>query len=715
MGRPRLEGLEEFLARLRGLGWRGLAVLHSSDTLALASGLSRLLSGLGSCLAMATSSYRRVVEGCDPAGPPDLEGILGREYDYVLVAVDGLLRPNIIAGVAEVVRGGGALVVAAPPLREWNPGPPGGTGLYREYLLRSLVGLASLYWADADEGRVYAERLPGSPAPPRPRGPGGFKSRLGVPRALYSLAATRDQAEALEAFASFLRGRARSLAVLGDRGRGKSYLLGLGLALAIHWHAAGRVEVVAPSRAQAWSLMEGLVRGLEALGYRGRFKAWRAGGVAYKVTGPWFRVAVSTPEDAEPAPLLVVDEAAAVGVARVRRLSWRSGKVVIATTLHGYEGSGRAVAHLLLSDLPRPLRVVEVREPVRYSMGDPLEAWVYDTFLLNVEPPGEAPAVDYSRASCGRVERAGLAGDPGRLRRLAGILAMAHYRNEPDDILVMLESPNHEVFQVEAGGEPLAVADVAVEDPQAPEEARLGLKALEAHAGPLARRLRSVRVVRIAVIPPLQRRGLGSRLLQCIEEWARSLGADVVTTIFSRHDVAGFWAANGYLAVYMSPRYNRATGEKNLAFAKPLSSRGEAAVARASAAFRLRLLLSARSIYRDVAAERIPTLLEATAPAEAPVSLTPEQSERLERFLAGSIDYEQADDAVFIALVRLLAREPPSRLGLTPREAAAVVARVIQGKPLNDVASIAGASAEEAGSLVAGALRRILSRETRRV
>ena len=704
-----LDNLEGFLKRLKKLGWRGLALVHSSDVASLASSVSELLSRLGSCLALATAAYRGWVRGCEAAGPPDLERILGREYDYALVAVEGLLRPNILAGIAEVVRGGGALVVTAPPIDEWNPGPPEGTGLYKEYLLRSLESLGSLYWTDADTGRVYAERLPGSPAGPKDRGPGGFKSRIGVPRSLIGLAATRDQAAALEAFASFLRGRARSLAVLGDRGRGKSYLLGLGLALAIHWHAAGRVEVVAPSRVQAWSLMEGLLRGLDSLGYQGRYRAWREEGIPYKVTGPWFRVAVSTPENAEPAPLLVVDEAAAVGVARVRRLSWRSGKVVIATTLHGYEGSGRAVAHLLLRDLPRPLSVVELREPIRYPAGDPLEAWVYDTFLLNVEPPEGAPKVDASAVGCAEVDRRRLARDPRVLRRIARILATAHYRNEPDDILVMLEAPNHRIFQLEAGGEPVAVADVALEDPDAPEEARLGLRALEAHAGSLASGLKSVRVVRIAVSPPLQRRGLGSRLLHCIEEWARSQGADVVTTIFSRHEVIGFWARNGYKAVYMSPRYNRATGEKNIAFAKPLTPRGRVAVEEASRAFRLRLLISGHSIYRDVAAERIPTLIEATTPTDAPLALTEEQEKRLKAFLDGQLDYEQAHDAVYIAVTRLLARQNPTELGLDPQEAAAIVARVVQGKPLNDVASIIGKNIEEAHKLVVYALRRVLS------
>ncbi len=698
--------MEGFLDELGRLGWRGLLVAHSSDLHGLARRLAGILSRRGPCLLMATKGVREAVGawGCEAAGPPDLGRVLGREYQNALVAAEGLLRPNIVAGVGETVRAGGGLAVAAPPLEEWRPGPPGGTGLYGEYLRARIGEAPSLLWLDWDGGEVYARRLPGEPAPPPPRGP--FKSRAGVPRALHSLARTRDQAAALDAFASFLRGRARTLMVTGDRGRGKSFLVGLGVALAIHWHAAGRVEVVAPSEESASSLMRGLVAGLEALQAPYRVRGER-GGVPVRVTGPWFRVALATPERAEPAPMLVVDEAGAVGVARVRRLSWRSGKVVVATTIHGYEGSGRALAHLLKTQLPQPLAEARLEEPIRYRPGDPLEAWLYDTFMLRAEP--RPPPREVEDAQCGAVNRRVMARDRGVLEGVVGLLALAHYRSEPDDILVMLESPNHRVYALGDPASPIAVADVAVEEWGMEEAARLGLKALEHHAHGAAHGLRGVRVVRIAVHPDLQRRGHGSRLLRCVEGEAARAGADVVTTIFSRHDVIGFWVRNGYRPVYMSPRYNRVTGEKNVAFARPLTPRGAAAVEAASSAFRLRLLLSAHSIYRDVAAEKIPLLIESAAPARAPLALTPEQAERLRMALEGVVDYEQASDAAFIAVVACLASKGPLSAGLTAEEAAALAARVLQGKPLDDVAAVLGSTPHQASEVAVRALRKLLA------
>ena len=705
-----LETLRGFLGELAETGWRGLVVLHVDDMAGTVEELAGLLSSRGQCLLVALAVLRaklgpREGEDCQVIGPPDVGRVLGREYGDAVIALEGLLRPNIVAGVAETVRAGGALVLVLPPLASWNPGPPGGTGLYREYLLRSFSEARSILWLDTVNNRVLAHRVPGGkPGPVKPQKPP--PTRHGVPRVLREKTATRSQALGLEAFASMLRGKTRSLLVYGNRGRGKSYLLGLGLALAVHWHAVGRAEVVAPSLEQAESTARGLLEGLRLLGHR-EHRIREHKGLVLRVTGPWYRIRFSDPEGAEPAPLLVVDEAARIGIARTRRLSWRSGRIVVSTTIHGYEGSGRAVAHLLVDQLPKPLSRVWLEEPVRYHPGDPLEEWLYRVFLLDVEPP--ETSAEPGEVVVKPIDRAEMARSTQLLRRVAGVLALAHYRNEPDDILVLLEAKNHSVYAALARGrEVVGVVDAAWEEPGSPREERLGLTLLSVHGGPGAQELRGARVVRIAVLPGLQRRGIGTALLRRVEAEARERGVDVATAVFSRHDVIGFWAANGYRAVYISPRYNRVTGEKNIAFAKPLTARAERVVERASSSLRLRLLLSGQSIYRDLAAEKIPLILSATHPAEPRLGLTVEQEERLQLFLRGLVDYEQASDPVFLETARCLSGSTPDELGLTWRETVALVARVVQGKPLNEVASILGVGLEEAWRLSVEAARKAI-------
>ena len=401
------EELASYAQALRRLGWRGLALVHNRSHVDAARGA---LEGLCS----------RILS------PARYQEILGSEARVAIVALEGLVRPNILAATAETVVEGGLLVIAAGPPGEWDPGPPGGLGLYRGYLLESIRRSRSHVIVDLESDTAQSRAIPREPAPLRPPRPSGAR---GLPARLARLAATADQLSALEAAARLLRGRGRTLLVLGDRGRGKSFLLGLALALAIHERQAGRVHVVAPSPASAASL------------YRERLES----GYTTRLWGPWFSVLHRSPDSAEPAPLLVVDEAAAIGVARVRRLSWRSGRVLVASTVHGYEGSGRALVHVLESDLPRPLVRVELGEPIRYRRGDPLEEWVLKAFHLDAEPPS-VPPEEALEATCRPVPRERLRPWDPYTTRLLGVLAQAHYRFEPDYILVALESPNHELI-----------------------------------------------------------------------------------------------------------------------------------------------------------------------------------------------------------------------------------------------------------------------------
>lgn len=695
--------VEEFVARVKDSGYRGLLVVSSGN---LVDALVKLYSVISrhhdSCLLMASSGVRSSFEGeCEKAGPPDLQRILGREYDTALIAVEGLLRPNIIAGVAETVRGGGILAILTPEPSQWNPGPPGGLGSYREYLVGRIMDAPVVLWVDVDSDRVIIERQPTGKASRR----SGSGARARIPRALLEACATGDQVKAVELVATHLRRRARSLMITGDRGRGKSYAVGLGLALAIHWHMLGRAVVVGPSPWSVASLMEGLVRGLRILGHEGEYRVTEASsGAVVRVSGPWYRVSYEPPETAEPAALTVIDEAGAVGVARVRRISWKSSKVIVATTLQGYEGSGRAFAHLVEDILPKPIQHVELEEPIRYPRGDPLEEWLYDTFALRPEPPAKAPSP--IGAVYRRLDALALARNHRLLAGIARLLATAHYRNEPDDLLVLLESPNHTIHVLESSEGVVAAADVALEEEGMDEAARIASAKLTLYAGESP--ARAARVVRIAVHPELQRRGLGTRLLSKVEEWARGEGCDLVLTIFSRHDVIGFWLRNGYKPYYISPRYNRVTGEKNIAMGKPLTARGERILVTASRALRLRLLLSSSSIYRDLAAEKLAVLIPATEALDnPPIGLTGEQSARLRRYLTEELDYEQASDAVFAAVASCLARrDPPFSQGA--REWVAVVARILQGKPLDEVARILGVGGEEAKGYVDRGVKALL-------
>ncbi|ABM80471.1 GNAT family N-acetyltransferase [Hyperthermus butylicus] len=695
------ESLARFAVEIRNSGYRGLAVVHSNRLQWLLNTTAEVLDG--NCIAVAPQSLA-VPRRCRPGSPGGFERLLGSEADYVIIATDGLLRPNLVAGLAGVVSSGGMLVIMAPPLHEWNPGPSGGVGGYRRYLLSSLREARVLLWADADTGEVYAYQPPRGRAHEWLLGPRGYEPRFGAPRRLLGLAATPSQAEALDRFSLYLDAGYRSFLVTGDRGRGKSYLLGLAVALAVKRGAAGEAVAVAPSPASLASFYKGLIRGLRVLGLRYRIR--RVGGDVVAVTGPWGRIAYAAPDDAKPTGLLVVDEAAAVGVARLRRLAWKSGRVLAATTIHGYEGSGRVFQHMVEDVLPKPLERVELREPIRYPPGDPLEDWVNRVFVLKPEPDYPAPAsVDECRVE--QLEPRSLAEQPEAVRRLVQLLALAHYRTEPDYLLVILESRNHILHALVCGGSLAAAADVALEEWGLEEPARIALKILWLQADSAAKELKAARIVRIAVHPELQRRGLGRKLLSAVEDWARGKGVDIVAALFGRHDVIGFWVKTGYTLFYVSPRYNKATGEKNLGFAKPLTPKGAEVLTNASRRARRKLVLGAHSTYRDLAAEKTAILLRATQPLhDAPIVLEQLDHKALNTYMEGVVELEQVIDSAYLATASALLAGCEDRLD--DRSLVALVARILQGKPIGETAEILGASVEEAQALLREALKALI-------
>jgi len=670
-----LEGLEE-----TG-GYRGLVVIHASE---LASTAQRLISllrerlGEGTCIAPA--EYRGALRGtCSRTlSPAAVEELLGTEAGYALLLVPRLLRPNLFAAAAETIRGGGVVVLVAPPLAMWQPGGEAGTGAYKRYLVNRLYTARSLFWADIDRDSVYVSRLPRCCAK-RPEGPETYRPREPIPRRLVEAAATREQAEALDRVAGFLRRRGRSVLVLGDRGRGKSGLLGLAAAYLIHAHMAGFISLTAPTVWNVQSFFHVLNGALDRLGVR----HWsiRRHGLVVGVAGPWFHVRYHTPDQAVPGAYLFIDEAAALGPSRLRALAARSPRLLASTTIHGYEGSGRVLAHMAERVLPEPRLRVELKAPVRYPLGDPLEEWIYEAFMLRVEAAPAPELRSPEEATARLVDRWRLADDYGYLRAVYSLLVSAHYRNEPDDLALILDARHHRLYVLEAGGAVVAAADVAVEAHTTPWEHRILYDKIAEAAG-VYRDATGWRVVRIAVHPQLQRRGLGTRLLSFIEAEARQAGADWLGAIYGRSGVTRFWLSNGFLPVYVSPLPSRATGEHNIGVAKGLSAAGEELVLEAACSMLERLLWGLPSVFRSldpqVASELLhgsPVLSGCTSQAR----LSDAQKARLRRVAAGQSEPEAALDAMAAGL-HVIASLYGGLWLLDPAERLIAAARVLQGR-----------------------------------
>ncbi len=533
---------------------------------------------------------RRAASGlvADPALQPAVwleaggRRLLGTETGALVVDAHAGFDPDAFGLACGTLRGGGLLVLLTPPLAHW----PAFDDPQRRRLAvalqeasavpsRFLARAARVLQTDPDVFRVQqGEALPVVvPAARSPRPP-GWRSP--------------DQQRAVEALLRVASGhRRRPLVLIADRGRGKSAAFGMaaaGLLRAGH----RRVLVTAPRIDAVDALFEHAARELGVpRGGRGHLH-WQDADIRFVAPDALLH-------DDHPADLLLVDEAAAIPAPLLAGLLRRYPRIAFATTVHGYEGTGRGFAVRFSQVLDRDTRgwkALRLETPIRWAAGDPLERLVSRLLLLDAGAADDAVLRDATPQTCtpGVLDRDRLVGDEATLRELFGLLVLAHYRTRPFDLRHMLDGINLDILVLRHRGHVAATAlvareggfDAATADAIAAGERRphghLLPELLAAHLGPPdAARLRCARIVRIAVHPAVQGRGLGAQLLAFIVARAGGQGLDFIGSSFgATRGLLRFWRRGGFEPVRLGIRRGAASGEHSLVVLRGLSAPGEA-------------------------------------------------------------------------------------------------------------------------------------------
>jgi tRNA(Met) cytidine acetyltransferase len=446
--------------------------------------------------------------------------MLGRSFAAVVVDGHGGIEPDLLGRCHGFVRGGGALVLRCPTAASWS-------GRFAQRLERVVA------------------RHPHDDATPID------------PSALLRPEATPDQDAAVDAIVA-AHGAGRPVVLVADRGRGKSVALGRALR---RLGLDGAVLTAAHP---------------DAIGEVTRF----AGDASPPVVEPSSLLAPGVSPRA-----VVVDEAAQLPVALLRKLMARHPGTwwVFATTVHGYEGTGRGFQLRFADRLPDAVRVA-MDAPVRWGPGCPLERFVYDALLLDAEP--DTPPEVVQAPAHARLDRDALAADEGLLRAVFGLLVQAHYRTTPNDLQRMLDAPGVAVHVLRAGGRVVATTLVAreggltreVADDLAAGRRRLRGQALpEVLADqPDVARLDILRSVRIVTHPAVRRQGLARRLVDAVHA---TYAPDLFGTLFGATPaLVRFRRAVGYRPVRLGVGPGSRTGEPAVAMLRPATPAGAAAV-----------------------------------------------------------------------------------------------------------------------------------------
>jgi tRNA(Met) cytidine acetyltransferase len=637
-----------------------------------------------------------------PAGTPSTPAdraskLLGRECDALVFDAHEGFDPNAFGAVAGTLRGGGLLLLLAPALTEWGnfPDPekarvavhPFTAGQVSGRFLRRLAAVARTSpgvtvvtegEAIPDMGRDEAvETAPfdteESPQPTGHAAPWTHACR------------TPDQAAAVEAIVHTATGhRRRPVVLVSDRGRGKSSALGIAAAHLLR-QGGHRILVTAPRREAAAAVFEQAARLLpEADAARGDLHLDGA------------RLAFAPPDalslEPRPADLLLVDEAAAIPTPLLTRLLAHYPRIVFATTVHGYEGTGRgfAVRFRRVLDTRTPgWRALNLVTPVRWARHDPMEAFVFRALLLDAAAaPDEAVAsADPATCTLERLDRECLAEDEATLGELFGLLVLAHYRTSPLDLRHLLDGPNLSVYVARHERHVVATALVAEEggfDAQMATAVYAGRRrprghlipqSLAAHAGlEAAPRRRFARVMRIAVHPAIQGRGLGTQLLERIVEDARARGLDAAGASFgATPELLSFWARSGFRPVRVGVSREATSGTHSVMMLRPLSSAGEALATAATDRLQSQLPALLSEPLRDLD-PALAAMLLADAPAEPPA---PQDWRDLIAFAFARRTYE-----VTLAPLRKLTLTglTDTADALTAEQWALLVSKILQGR-----------------------------------
>lgn len=673
---PDIEAWRALQTRLRQAGQRRLVLLEGDRARALAW-LSRLLPVLSTSPGIWSGpGGESPSEALHTIAPVEGRRWLGREL--AVVVWDGWRGnpPDSLAALSGTLVAGGLLFWLMPPLADWgrlDDPDYQRTGLQHPGEHPFARRLAGILAADTSVIRI-------APASnPRPALPA-----VEVPAKPFRVATTADQQTLVAEVVHLGQGRRRRpLVVTADRGRGKSAALGMA---AVELLRGGRrhIAVTAPSKEAVATLF-----------YHARIAAGQPANPDMPVTDvmladgarlvfwPVDQLLAQQPE----AELVLVDEAAAIPAPLLQQVLLGWPRVAFATTVHGYEGSGRGFALRFRSVLERETphwRSLSLSTPIRWAEADPLEPLTRRLFLLDAEPPGLADLPGDGPVTA-EPWAPGLATEQ-ELGEAFGLLVNAHYRTSPADLRQWMDDPEVVSWRVRVAGRLAGVLWATVEgglEPALAEQVMLGRRRLRGHLLPQslashsgfaeAAGLRILRVVRVAVSAEARRRGQGGRLVAAAADHARQQGLDAIGTSFGGSpELVRFWQRAGWHLVRVGLQREASSGEYPVQMLAGVSHGGEQLATRLNRRFGEHWLTLVPATWPELPPELLLVLTACLPDADA---LSEDDLRDLRSFAEGHRGFELA-----LPVLRRLSRQPGVAGVIASRPEASLWCRaVLQG------------------------------------
>ena len=293
--------------------------------------------------------------------------------------------------------------------------------------------------------------------------------------------------------------------------------------------------------------------------------------------------------------LLLVDEAASIPLYFLNQLLAKHHRMVFASTVHGYEGAGRSFTLKFQKNVAQKYpesKTLNISQPIRWAENDPVEAFIYDLCLLNAETPKlpEGFSLSSSLFEFEQVNTEALMLDELLLQKIFAVLVTAHYQTSPNDLRLLLDNPNITLVTLSSQKQLLGVAlllkEGATEDEQLKGLIQSNQRRLKdqfipqsllTHCGEEnSFNYSYLRVMRIAILPELQDKGLGSMFLSRIETYAEQQNIDFIGTSFGANkSLLNFWQQQAYKIARIGFTKDKASGEHSALLLKAINKQHE--------------------------------------------------------------------------------------------------------------------------------------------
>ena len=529
--------LAEICAQLQQYGFRRLLVLSGeSDWVSL-----QLLN-----IKQELAGDWRVISPTLPEAivPEKAYLLLGREFTHAIFDAQAGFHSEAFAILAGALKAGSLLVLCTPPQSIWAQSEDLDSLRWNEqhgiiptpnfiYHLQHII-------RESAEVLVYQQDQDNRPFPLLPPSP-KWLPPSGKP--------TQEQQQALHQLAAAKSG---VWGIIAPRGRGKSTVAGM---LIQQWQ--GECWCCAPAKVALETLAQYAGNKLVFWAPDALLQFCRSG---QKVTADW----------------LIIDEASAIPSYILREIITYFPRVLMTTTVDGYEGTGRGFIRKFCDSLEN-FTLLDLNQPMRFASHDPLENFLSQALLLHEPAPVKNENDPIQYPSWKQSQRAGRA---EQLSAFYGLLTSAHYRTSPLDLRRLLDGQGQHFLEARVisrntPNKPCVGALWMVDEGSLEEtlswniwagsrrpRGNLVAQSLAAHSYfPVAAQMKSRRVVRIAVESGFRRQKIGFNLIQRQKQQAEIDSLDFLSVSFGlTPELLVFWQKAGFQLIRIGSHREASSG-----------------------------------------------------------------------------------------------------------------------------------------------------------